>query len=353
VAAHVPADTQPRFAELDDIRARIERLRRRSSRRPEHDRRAARSAANETLPGSPALDAANAGTLPHSDKLVREDVVGDHGSFVSSGGSTEAEAFLRMANHSLEHAALQKEIDEALATRDADEKLKFGLDREDAHLRGARISFDQAVQETFVDPEVFWSTFTRLDDQRKLEMLERLRDTPAAFAHELTAAHAPDGASGGRRSPGWLQKAAELLPGRNPTQRVFRPNVGIEGAGRLTAGAGERYVAAVSDHSRAYARAARSLGLPETAKPTEVREAISTHIESTLTRKERALGQRSALGRSPTADELMRAYSGLRPEDRQWVVRRLPAAVGLFQKAAGIAQELAEGPQRRNGGYTV
>jgi hypothetical protein len=96
---------------------------------------------------------------------------------------------------------------------------------------------------------------------------------------------------GGRRSPSWLQKAAELLPGRNPTQRVFRPNVGIEGAGRLTAGAGERYVAAVSDHSRAYARAARSFGLPKTAQPGQVREALSAHVESVSARKARALAQ--------------------------------------------------------------
>jgi hypothetical protein len=257
-----------------------------------------------------------------------------------------------MANHALEHAALQKEIDEALATRDEAEKLKFGLDREDAHLRGARISFDRAVKDAFVKPEVFWSSFTRLDDQRKLEMLERLRDTPAAFAHELTAAHAPDGASGGRRSPGWFTRVAEQLPGRNPTQRVFRPNIGIEGTGRLTAGAGERYVAAVRDHRRAYAHTARSFGLLETAKPAGVRKALSAHIELTLARKERARAQHSALGRPPTANELLRAYSGLRLEDRQWVVTRMPAAMGLLQKAAGIAQELAEGPQRKGGGYT-
>ncbi|HEX2093209.1 MAG TPA: relaxase/mobilization nuclease domain-containing protein [Longimicrobiaceae bacterium] len=352
VAAPAPAGTQPRFAELDDIRARIERLRRRSSRRPEHEGRRTRSAAGETLPGSRAPDAAKAGTLPHSDKLVREDVVGDHG-FVSSGGSPEAEAFLRMANHSLEHTALQKEIDEALATRDEAERLKFGLDREDAHLRGARISFDRAVKDTFVDPEVFWSAFKPLDDQRKFKMLERLRDAPAAFAHELAARHPSESTSGGRRSPGWLQKAAELLPGRNPTQRVFRPKIGIEGAGRLTAGAGERYVSAVRDHTRAYARAARSFGLPETAQPTDVREALSAHVESASARKERALAQCSALGQPSTADELLRAYSSLRPEDRQWVVRRLPGAVGLLQKAAGIAQELVEGPRRKGGGYTV
>jgi Relaxase/Mobilisation nuclease domain len=140
VAAPAPIDTQPRFAELDDIRARIERLRQRSSRRLEHEGRTARSAAGKTLPGSPAPDVANAGTLPHSDKLVRGDVAGDHGSFVSSEGSPEAEAFLRMANHALEHAALQKAIDEALATRNKAEQLKLGLDREDTHLRGARIS---------------------------------------------------------------------------------------------------------------------------------------------------------------------------------------------------------------------
>jgi hypothetical protein len=352
VAAPAPVETQPRFAELDDIRARIERLRRRSSRRPEHERRAARSAADETLPGSPAADAANAGTLPHSDKLVRADVVGDHGSFVSSGGSPEAEAFLRMANHSLEHAALQKEIDEALATRNKAEQLRLGLDREDTHLRGARISFDREVQDTFVDPEVFWSAFKPLGDQRKLALLKRLRDTPAAFADELAAAPAPDSGIGGGRSPGWFQKAAELLPGKSPTQRIFRPNVGIEGAGRLTAGAGERYVAAVCDHTRAYAHAARSFDLPETAQPTEVRKALNAHIESMATQKERALARRTALGRPPTADELLRAYSGLRLDDRQWVVRRLPAAVGLLQKATGIAQELAEGHQRRGEGWS-
>lgn len=353
VAAPAPAHTQPRFAELDDIRARIERLRRRSSRWPEHEGSNARSAAGETLRGSRTRDVPNAGSQPHADELFREDVAGDHGSFVSSGGSHEAEAFLRMANYALEHSALRKEIDDALATRDALEKLKFDLDREDAHLRGARISFDRAVQDTFVKPEVFWSTFMRLDDQRKLEMLERLRDTPAAFAHELTAAHAPDGTSGGRRSPGWFTRIAEQLPGRYPTQRVFRPHLSIEGAARLTAGAGEQYVTAVRDHTRAYARAGRSFGLPETTQPAEVREALSSHSELASARKVRALAQRSALGRPAAADELLRAYNSLLLEDRQWAVRRLPAAMDLLQKAAGIAQELAEGPRREGSGYSL
>jgi hypothetical protein len=209
------------------------------------------------------------------------------------------------------------------------------------------------VQDTFVDPEVFWSAFKPLDDQRRLALLKRLRDTPAAFADELAAAPAPDSGIGGGRSPGWFQKAAELLPGKSPTQRIFRPNIGIEGAGRLTAGAGERYVAAVCDHTRAYAHAAQLFDLLETAKPTEVRTAIDAHIASTSARKERALAQRSALGRPPAADELMRAYSGLRPEDWQWVVRRLPAAVGLVQKVPGMAQEIMEERRRRNGGYNI
>lgn len=353
VAAPAPIDTQPRFAELDDIRARIERLRQRSSRRPEQEGRRPRSAAGETLPGSWVPDVANAGTKPHADKLLREDVAADHGSFVSSGGSPAAEAFLLVANHSLEHAALQKEIDEALATRNEAVKLKFGLDREDTHLRGARISFDREVQATFVDPEVFWSAFKPLDDQRRIEMLERLRDTPAAFAHELAVAHAPDGASGGRHSPGWFTRVTEHLSGRKPTQRVFRPDIGIEGAGRLTAGAGERYVAAVSDHTRAYAYAARSLDLLETAQPTEVRKALSAHIDSMSTQKERALARRTALGRPPTADELLRLYSDLQPKDQQWVIKRLPAAVGLLQKATGITQDLAEGQQRRGEGWST
>lgn len=353
VAAPEAIDPQPRFPELDDIRARLEKLRQRSSRRREHEGRRTSSAAGGKLPSSWAPGVPNAGAQPHADKLLREDVAGDHGSFPSPGGSHEAEAFLRMAKHALEHAALQKEIAEALATRDAAEKLKFGLDRADAHLRGARISFDRAVQDMFVKPEVFWSTLTRLDDQRKLEMLERLRNTPADFAHELTAAHAPDGAGGNRRSPGWFTRVAERLPGRNPTQRVFRSDISIEGAGRLTAYAGERYVEAVRDHTRAYARAARSIDVPETAQPAEVRQALSAHVESASARKESALAQRRALGRPPTADELLRAYSGLPPEDRQWVIRRLPETVGLLQKAVGIAQEFAEGPRRRNGGYTV
>jgi hypothetical protein len=142
--------------------------------------------------------------------------VGDHGSFVNSGGSPEAEAFLRMANHALEHAALQKEIDEALATRDEAEKLKFGLDREDAHLRGARISFDREVQDTFVDPEVFWSAFEPLDDQRKFALLKRLRDTPAAFVDELAAAPAPDSGIGGGRSPGLVSEGCRATPRKKP-----------------------------------------------------------------------------------------------------------------------------------------
>ena len=138
----------------------------------------------------------------------------------------------------------------------------------------------------------------------------------------------------------------------DPAQRVFRPNIGIEGAGRLTAGAGERYVAAACDHTRAYAHAARSLDLLETAQPTEVRKALSARIESMSTQKERALARRTALGRPPTADELLRVYSDLHPEDQQWVMKRLPAAVGLLQKATGIGQELAEGHQQNGGGYT-
>jgi hypothetical protein len=71
------------------------------------------------------------------------------------------------------------------------------------------------------------------------------------------------------------------------------------------------------------------------------------------TRKAEAIERCDALGQVPTTRELRLEFRGLRIEDRRWVQQQLRIVGKLIPQALSLAAQLAEGPERRRGGWSL
>jgi hypothetical protein len=372
--AHIEPPRQPSVADrYAEIAARIEKMRqtyRRGTAPPAADddslaARVARTMARrrDTSPTAgqeqqgPVPDMVGAPAPNPPEKPVREkDVAGLPDDLPPPGGSTRAQNFLREANRMLQRKALQREVEDALQDIWNGDKWFFALDREDAHLRGSRKDFEKWADTTFRDSKAFLDRYDAQSTREKRMDIKMLRDSPEVFARLLVTPRGPENASDRKHPSGWratLGKVAKRLSGDTPQRRVFKNVPGFEDDCRLVADAEARYSGALIDHERAYCHFARVLGVEDTAKPAEVREAITTHVERAKVRKAEIIERRDALGRVPSAKELIRSFHRLGLKDRNSVLQQLRAVGKLVPQALKLAVQLAEGPGHERGGRSL
>jgi hypothetical protein len=284
---------------------------------------------------------------PSKEPGRKEDVARLSGGSRAPGVSREAEDFLRTADRVVERKALLDEARDAAVDVGKGREWSRELDRVDAHLRGSRNDFKERVQTTFQDPQAILDQYEAMGAQEQRMMLDSLRKSPEAFAQQLV--RAPE-------SDGWLAavtEAAKHTFGKSPEQRVFKNVPGFENDCWLVADAGERYMSAVTGCENAHRYVADALGIEKTAPPKEVREAITAHVDRTKVRKAQILERRDALGDVPTTKELHRSFRDLSPKDRGSVLKQLGAIGKLVPQALSLVIELAEGPKRSRGGWSL
>lgn len=187
-------------------------------------------------------------------------------------------------------------------------------------------------------------------------MLDSLRKSPDAFARQLVRTQESEIASRGKPASGWraaVTRAAKHRFGKSPEQRVFKNVPGFENDCRLVADAGERYMSDVIGCENAHRYVANALGIEDKAPPEEVREAITAHVHRATVRKAQILERRDSLGDVPTTEELQRSFRDLSLKDRGSVMKQLGALGKLVPQALSLVIELAEGPKRGRGGWSL
>lgn len=267
-------------------------------------------------------------------------------------GSADAEAFLQLVERFRQCEAVEDEVKKLDEAREKLEKWSWGLERTTADVKGATQDFAKQIRTAFRDPQAFTERFQQLTEEQKRATLKTLGERPAEFAREFLAALGHERPTTSEQPRGWrarVAKAVDRLRRTPPEQHVFRNPTDVRGAGILTAGAGERYLNAVQVRDSARRRIARELDLSEKVTVAEVREALSTRKLAAETQKAEALRRRDAL-KAPTAKDLERAFLDLRPEDRQRVIRAVPAIASLIPKALRLADGLVSGPERKSRG---
>lgn len=313
-----------------------------------HRRNASPTAGQEQQGPVPALVGTPAPNPP--EKPVRGKNVADLlDELPPPQGSTRAQNFLREANRVLQRKALQREVQDANADIWNGEKWIRALDREDAHLRGSRKDFEKWVDTTFRDSKVFLDHYDALSAREKRMTVKLLRESPRELARRLVAPQ-------GKRPSGLratLRKVAKHLTGDTPQRRVFKNVPGFEDGCRLVADAEAHYSGALIDHEGAYLHFADVLGVEDTAKPVEVREAITAHVERAKVLKAQIIERRNALGLVPSAKELSRSFHRLGLKDRNSVLQQLRAVGKLVPQALKLAVQLAEGPGHSRGGRSL
>jgi hypothetical protein len=349
-----------------EIAARIEKIRQMSGVRgatpaADDDNPAARAA--RVMPrrrnASPTAGQEQQGALPAlvgtpapnpPEKPIREkDVASLLDELPPPQGSTSAQNFLRNANRMLERKALQREIEDANADIWNGDKWFSALDREDEYLRGSRKDFEGCVETTFRDSKAFLDRYEALSAKEERITVKMLRDSPDLLARLLVAPQ-------GKHPSGWratLRKVAKRMAGDTPQRRVFKNVPGFEGDCKRVADAEAHYSRALIDHERAYRPFARVLGIEDTAKPAEVREAITDYVERAKVRKAQIIERRDALGRVPKVKELRRSFHRLGLKDRNSVLQQLHAVGKLVPQALKLVVQLAEGPGHSRGGPSL
>jgi hypothetical protein len=265
--------------------------------------------------------------------------------------SADAEAFLQMVERFRQRAAVQDEVQKIDETREKIREWSRGLERTSTDVKGATHDFANQIREAFRDPQAFNDVFKQFTEEQKRATLETLRARPAEFARELLVASGK-AARTDEQPRGWRARVAnpaESLRAATPEQRVFRDPSDARGAGILTAGAGERYLDAVLVRDSARRNIARKLGLSEEVPLAEVLEALAVQMTAADAQKAEALSLREAL-KVPTVKQLEGAFLDLRPEDRQRVMKSIPALRTLIPKALHLADQLVSGPERKSGG---
>jgi hypothetical protein len=332
-------------ADDDSLAARVARARATAAPAPGRDQQAR---VPEQV-GAPLLN-------PSREPGRKEDAARLSDGSRAPGVSRKAEDFLRTADRVLERKALLDEAQDAVAEIGSGHKWSIDLDRVDAHLRGSRNDFKAWVQTTFQDPQAFLEQYEAMRAWEQRMMLDSLRKSPEAFARQLVRAQESEIASRGKRVSGWraaVTRAAKHTFGKSPEQRVFKNVPGFENDCRLVADAGERYMSAVTGCENAHRYVADALGIEDTAPPEEVRKAITAHVDRAKVRKAQILERYDALDDVPTTKALRRSFRALSLKDKGSVLEQLGTIGKLLPQALSLVIELAEGPDRGRGGWSL
>jgi hypothetical protein len=267
-------------------------------------------------------------------------------------GSADAHAFLQLVELFRQSKALHNEVEKLDEAREKIAKWSGDLERATTDVKAATNDFAKQIQAAFRDPRAFSDLFKQLTEVQKRATLKTLREQPSEFAREFLALSGHERRNTGEQPRGWrarIGKAAERLWRTPPEQHVFRNPSGARGAGILTAGAGERYLNAVSVRDSVRQHVAGQLGFSDDVTLTEVRHELLTRKAAAEAQKAEALRLRETL-KAPTVKELERAFLNLRPEDRQHVTRAVPAITSLIPKVLRLADGLVSGPERKSRG---
>jgi hypothetical protein len=344
--ASMPAPAQRDHSARTELAARIERLRQKTT--VEFLGNALSGEAAKTTASTQRLRDELHTKLPAhaADEVSRS---------VASGGSIEAEEFLRMADRALEAARRSGEVKAVASEVAAAQQRLFKLDTAEEFVETTWRKFKTQLGETLRDPGAFLGWFDQLGELRKREMLRLLEFERAAFAREFSAALASGAAEVTKPQDRWgaiEAKAAEFVASSNPEKRVFLKRV-CEGSLRLAALDGVWYLDTERYCEAAFCEARGTYGLPNTATRDEVRKAARKHLVNAKQREANALSQLRVLGKTLESHELPSALRRLSPADQEWVVKQLPALAKHVENIAQAGMNLAEGPRRKGSGYEV